>query len=454
MIIANLQGRRRLEQVFGGRGKRLWFTAAVGGMVLTTAACGGNTAGPQQSTMEQKVKKDPFTMLVYAEGVTPDEFQNRFGQVLQAKFPHITFDYQTNRKGYGLSEMLAEGKIPDLIRVDIPTLKSNYLDLGLAYDLNELVTKYRYDIKRFQNSFIQEIKDAGQSGALYGVPVPPYFPVVLYYNKSIFDRFGVAYPKDGMTWDEVYEIAKKVNRAEGDKMYRGFSANAVAVTRDNPLSLPILDPEKDQLHDADKWKQLFDNFTRFFQLPGNTIESTQGVEKNVFFSKATVAMDINQHSIYLKYPDNVDWDIAAVPVAANGPKLMGQRGPAYWSITKQSKHKEEAFEAIMTMLSDEIQTQDSRNGIPTTLVNENIRRVLGQDHPIYKTKHMQAVNYYPPAPPSPKRKPGLADVSGGTQQNLMNEAFHNAALGKTDANTALRELDEKLRQEIKKEQSK
>jgi multiple sugar transport system substrate-binding protein len=260
-----------------GIGKRLWFTAAVGG-VLIAAACGANTVGPQQNTMEQEKKKDPFAMLVYAEGVTPDEFHNRFGQALQTKFPHITFNYQTNRKGYGLSEMLAEGKTPDLIRLDIPTLKSNYLDLGLAYDLNELVTKHRYDIKRFQSSFIQEIKDAGQSGALYGLPVPPYFPVVLYYNKSIFDRFGVAYPKDGMTWDEVYEIAKKVNRMEGDKMYRGFSANAVAVTRDNPLSLPILDPEKYQLHDAEKWKQLFDNFTRFFQLPGNTIESTQGVE--------------------------------------------------------------------------------------------------------------------------------------------------------------------------------
>jgi multiple sugar transport system substrate-binding protein len=102
-------------------------------------------------------------------------------------------------------------------------------------------------------------------------------------------------------------------------------------------------------------------------------------------------MDINQHSIYLKYPDNVDWDIAAVPVAANGPKLMGQRGPAFWSITKQSKHKEEAFGAIVTMLSDEIQTQDSRNGIPTTLVKEDIRRVLGQDHPIYKASDASGI---------------------------------------------------------------
>jgi multiple sugar transport system substrate-binding protein len=37
---------------------------------------------------------------------------------------------------------------------------------------------------------------------------------VMYYNNNIFDKFGVSYPKDGMTWDDVAALAKKVSHLE------------------------------------------------------------------------------------------------------------------------------------------------------------------------------------------------------------------------------------------------
>jgi multiple sugar transport system substrate-binding protein len=108
----------------------------------------------------------------------------------------------------------------------------------------------------------------------------------------------------------------------------------------------------------------------------------------------------------------------------------------------------------MEMLADEIQLEDSKQGIPTTLNNKDIQNALGSGHPIYKTKNMKAISYYPPTDPTPKRKSGLVDVPQGTQQGAVNAAFYDYISGKTDLNTSLRQLDEKLKQLVAEEKSK
>jgi multiple sugar transport system substrate-binding protein len=46
---------------------------------------------------------------------------------------------------------------------------------------------------------------------------------VLYYNKSIFDRAGIPYPSNDMTWDEWESLAARVTSGNGsNKVYGGF----------------------------------------------------------------------------------------------------------------------------------------------------------------------------------------------------------------------------------------
>jgi multiple sugar transport system substrate-binding protein len=428
-----------------------WVAMLVAAAVLVSG-CGGREEG-KPSGQGAEEKKEPFTMKIWGGGVTTKEFEERFRTMLTQKFPHITIEYIQNGKGTTMPELVASGEIPDIIRFDIPTIRTSYLDLELGYDLSEFVQSQKYDTKRFVKVFMDEVIDSGRSRALYGLPIPPYFPQVLYYNKDLFDKFGVAYPQDGMTWDDVYEIAKKMNRTEGGVTYRGFSSNLVNTLRDNPFSLPILDPAADKLADPDKWQQLFANLKRFYDLPNNAVEANNTAESAVF-SKGNAALMPNQHSVYLTIPPEVNWDIVSYPTLSGAPKLAPQRGPAYLGISNTSKHKKEAFEVIVAMLSDEMQLADSKRGIPTTLADKSIEKLLGTEDPVYRTKHMSAVNYYEPAPYTQKRKQGLADVPGATQQNLVANTFIAVAQGKTDINTALREMEEKLRTEVEKEKSK
>jgi multiple sugar transport system substrate-binding protein len=53
-------------------------------------------------------------------------------------------------------------------------------------------------------------------GGIYGLPWIAQ-PVVLYYNKGLFDAAGVAYPESGWTWDDFMEKAHALTQdADGD----------------------------------------------------------------------------------------------------------------------------------------------------------------------------------------------------------------------------------------------
>lgn len=447
-----------------------WVTTLLLAMVFILAACGGNEASPGDTstnlpgennqtpspttpTPEPAKPKTPYKMIIHGGGVKPEEFDDRFRSVIEKKFEHITFEYYQSGKGTTMSELVAAGEIPDIIRTDIPTLLTNYLDLGLGQDLSEYIKQHNYDINRFNKVFLDEIIEVGGSSALYGLPVPPFFPQVLYYNIDIFDQRGVDHLTDGMTWDEVYDLARRLTYTDGDTQVRGFSFNPRSGLRDNPFSLPILDPQNDGLADMEKWKDIIDNFRRFYEIQGNVHANTVSAE-NTAFNNGNVAMQANQHSVYLYLPEELNWDMVSYPMMNGAPELMPQRGPAYWALSQTSKHKDEAFEVIMAMISDDVQLADSKKGIPTTLNNKEIQDALGSEHPVYQTKNMAAVSYYQPAPYTAKRESGLVDVPLNAQMIIIGDTFMDIVLKGVDVNTALRQADEKIKAEIEKEKAK
>jgi multiple sugar transport system substrate-binding protein len=59
------------------------------------------------------------------------------------------------------------------------------------------------------------------NGGLYALPVAMQ-PSPLIYNKDIFYKFGIAYPKGGITWNETYELSNILTRSDGGVDYRGL----------------------------------------------------------------------------------------------------------------------------------------------------------------------------------------------------------------------------------------
>jgi maltose-binding protein MalE len=42
---------------------------------------------------------------------------------------------------------------------------------------------------------------------------------VMYYNKDLFDKFGATYPKDGLTWNETMDLARKLSISTRPKIF-------------------------------------------------------------------------------------------------------------------------------------------------------------------------------------------------------------------------------------------
>ncbi len=54
---------------------------------------------------------------------------------------------------------------------------------------------------------------------IYGIP-KDWTTQVIWYNKKVFDRYKVAYPQTGWTWDDFRNTAKTLTH-EGDKVWGG-----------------------------------------------------------------------------------------------------------------------------------------------------------------------------------------------------------------------------------------
>jgi multiple sugar transport system substrate-binding protein len=99
--------------------------------------------------------------------------------------------------------------------------------------------------------------------------------LVMFYNKDIFDKFGVPHPKENMTWAETADLARRVTRQDGGIQYVGLASQQDwhNVMRSNQFSLEPIDPVT---HKAtfDGWKVIFEEMMPVFQIPGNEVRNS------------------------------------------------------------------------------------------------------------------------------------------------------------------------------------
>ncbi|TVY03998.1 ABC transporter substrate-binding protein [Paenibacillus cremeus] len=414
----------------------------------TLAAC-SKAPAPASAPAEADYMKKPVTLVFKSQfDDSMEKFNERYGDRIRAKFPNVTVKFLPREKDLDILNLVASGTYPDIMYGNTSQIDQFLIGTGLAYDMSELIKKDNYDISRFEPALMDNLRNVTPAGTLYGLPMPWAGAQVLYYNKALFDRFGVPYPKDGMTWDEVYELAKKMTRNTGDQQYRGFSSFISAVLRDNQISLPYLDPKVDKMADSDQWKRLFSNLSRFYEIAGNnrdTKSRSQTIEEQAFM-KGNVAMAINQFNKFPSFPPDLDWDMVSMPQFPGSPKVGSQAGSNYWFITKTNENKEISFQIIKYLLSDELQLEAAKKDatLPSLKKGAVNLEVLGQDVPALKGKHVQAVYNDPPAPAMPRREPNLKGADPNVLKTTMEEAFNRVVIDKIDINTALREASEKM----------
>jgi multiple sugar transport system substrate-binding protein len=352
-----------------------------------------------------------------------------------------------------MADMLTTNNVPDIFLFALPEMQSNLLQYNLQYDMTELIKSNGVNLSRFSPGLLQTFRDASGGGKLYGLP-ESFNPHVMLYNKDVYDKFGVPYPKDGMTWDDAYQTSRKLTNQSDGIQYRGLTFFFRTVLANNSDSLPLIDPktEKAAVNSA-SWKKHVDNIKRFYELNGMLTGYKSGSDGNTelvsFYTDKNAAAVISPFSGYTRDGmKDIKWDMVSVPVFAEQKGVGLQVEPRALFISSTSQVKEQAFQVIMHLLSDEVETANSKLGKTTSLTNEAIPKTFASDIEALKGKNTMAVFYNKPAP-SPS-VPNLSTNAG----SLLSKEMDQVIQGKKDVNTALRNAEETINKAIDEEIAK
>jgi multiple sugar transport system substrate-binding protein len=102
------------------------------------------------------------------------------------------------------------GTSPDVMRLDASSA-AVFIENGVLLDLRQYIER---DAAFSLDDYFPNVVDITRRGdAMYGIPVG-FTPMVLYYNKELFDAAGVAYPDGTWTYAEFLDAAKKLTRGD------------------------------------------------------------------------------------------------------------------------------------------------------------------------------------------------------------------------------------------------
>lgn len=115
-------------------------------------------------------------------------------------------------------EVLTGPNPPDVVYIDNMSFLPKLIEEGLLQPLDTYITKEKYDTAGIAPAVIDGIKQMG-NGTLYAL-APNFSSSALFYNKTFFDKKGVEYPKDFMSWDQIFNLARQLTYEEnGEKKY-------------------------------------------------------------------------------------------------------------------------------------------------------------------------------------------------------------------------------------------
>ena len=388
--------------------KRHWFKPAVAVPVACSVflgACGGGGGGENKPAAEAGQENETANLVVFStSGDSVESWNERFGNALKEKFPNYTIKYIQSQKDYGIKELLTSGETIDIYWDSIGGFASTLLDNGLEFDMTELVKKHNIDFAKIEPTVADSVKLISPD-KIYGIPVFNN-NMVLYYNKDIFDKFGVPYPQDGMTWTEASALAAQLTRFD-QKQYVGLSSSETHMLSMNQLSIPFVDQatEKATIFSDERWKQLFDTvFVGPSKAAGYTDYMKEHKDKLPyrieFLQDRDLAMFAWLSSIVFVFPDEfkaMNWDMVSLPTFESNPKLGSQAYPTYFTVTSMSKQPEQAMKVIAYLLSEEMQTKLSKQGVMPVLNDDAVIKAYGQES-VFKDKNLAASFYNDFAP--------------------------------------------------------
>lgn len=357
------------------RMKMLSVFQAMLGSISAVIALTGCLQKPSEPVVKQQPAEPVKTTLKVAF-YNQDQFKRNYGDILKKMMPDIEFQViptiQSTNNSIGITIELAKllEQKPDLIvGYQLRELSSS----GKAMELSPLIKQDGFDLNAFTDLALEQLRIMGD-GKLIGLS-PVFNSTATFYNKELFDRFGVAYPTNNMSWQSMMELAKKFARNENGKQYYGIFTNhlpfSLTQTYIRGIGADYLSADrKKALYNSNSYRLAMEAAVDAFKagviyLPPEKSEPADRkntILKNKFVA-GEAAMAFHTPSLIdtIKLAEvegipTVKWDVVTEPVDPNRPNIssFGASVQDTFAIYADSPHKNAAWNVIKTVMSKEM----------------------------------------------------------------------------------------------------
>lgn len=383
-----------------GMNKKRWLRGGVA-ICLSAAVLSGCATGQDK----QGSQKDLANSLKVMYSGSEDYFYQEFGMLFSAVYPNIELEVvntlslentlldQYNQDMNKALDAFIEQEQPDVVLLD-PTTITPLIENGKLYNLDTYVAEESYNVGGFNPGLHDYMKDIG-GGQVYAIP-STFRSQALFYNKDLFDQYGVPYPTDQMTWDEIVALANHfpTDGAPSDRIYglemswskeltevvnvlataeglNYFNSDTMQMSIDTPAWESIVEQSNQVLtsdaifyydyiysgdYEASSESSLGDPF-----LEGRL---AMKLESNYYIDTIEIAQNNAQD------PEDIvqQWDMVTAPVGLQNPDSTGySMFYNLFAINAASTNKEAAWTFISYITGDEfarVQSKQSYGNIP------------------------------------------------------------------------------------------
>lgn len=328
------------------------------GCMKATSVNEPNRAG-QQAAPAGPVNQQPVKIrLLDTSRMSADTFKSAMTDPLLKRQPTISVEPVVYPEGAEWKKLLAS-ESPDLVLVPLSELESaqgmnDWLELSeLIKEMTNKARKLDQLPKNASDPFNGAEKLIGPSGT-YGL-LPPGAGASLYYNKDIFDKFAVPYPREGLTWSETKELTIRLTRVDGGGRYQGFAADRSFLLNNMSKLAPLVDPQTDRFV-TEGWQRWLNTLKAVYEAPGMEKEQAgRDYGKNRFMKKGDLAMWAGNF-IYPVVPEQ-QLRSGRIKLPSFDNEMNSRTGLPdgyYFAIPKTAKHPQEALHVVASIARTQI----------------------------------------------------------------------------------------------------
>jgi multiple sugar transport system substrate-binding protein len=381
------------------------------------------------------------------------------------------------------AKAIMTGSNPVDVMIFDMNLLASLANENLLKPLDPMLKEDKIDVSEFVPTVIDGIREQGNN-QIFAL-TPTFMPSALYYNKKLFSAVGVTPPHDGMTWDEVFTLAKQMTKGTGKDAVFGFSFSQWGGSGENywdiqsymaPLQLKMYDDKAEKMTiNTPQWEAVWKTVYELYKAhvvphqddmnvdqPTDAASSRPNPYQGRLFMNGRIAMTIGDYSMIndlQQMNDNadklkigkLDWDVVTMPFHASVPNVGGSINlSSLAGINTKAQNQGDAWEFVKFMNGKEWAKFKSRSTYEMPSRTEFIKTREGMNYNVQAFTKLKP-SPWPGSSPNEQRllqqKPNLSMM-----QELVNQSYMSVFQGQKSVKEALEYLDTKgneLLQKIK-----